>query len=298
MELPGVSRQQTDVVVAVARSIADGWRELDCPPSDRAVLGLTTAPFDTAARDQLCALVAQATNAPEVWLADDATTSGIGGLAGRPGVSITAGTGVACLAVPRDGAPQIVGGHGYLLGDEGGGFWFGRRGLAAVLRAAEGRGPATALTERARQRFGDLTDVHVRLHDSDRPVDTIAQFATEVLDAAEAGDAVAMGIVDEGARELLSLARAALDLVSAEDAEVALGGRLLIDQSLLRRRLESILEDALPVFACATPQVPGLMERSLLASTKIRGATRPSSTSGASERDHPLNRSARPARRI
>ena len=59
------------------------------------------------------------------------------------GVSVVAGTGVACLTVPADGAARIVGGHGYLIGDEGGAFWIGREGIRAALRAMDGRGAST-----------------------------------------------------------------------------------------------------------------------------------------------------------
>ena len=55
-------------------------------------------------------------------------TSHAGALSLGWGVSLVAGTGVACLAVPAEGEPRIVGGHGYLLGDEGGAFWIGREG--------------------------------------------------------------------------------------------------------------------------------------------------------------------------
>src|SRR5689334_18804531 len=135
IEVDGVSRLEGDTVDAVVRAVADGWARLGAPVTDRVVLGLTTAPTDTPSRDRLCAGVARATDASEVWLADDAVTTHAGALSGSWGVSVTVGTGVACLAVPRAGDPCIIGGHGYLLGDEGGGFWIGREGLRAVLRA-------------------------------------------------------------------------------------------------------------------------------------------------------------------
>lgn len=247
VEIDGVSRQEGDIVAAVANAVADGWRRLDSPSVDRAVLGLTTAPVDTSALDRLCALVAGVTRAPEVWLADDSVTSHFGALSGRPGVSLVVGTGIACLALGADGSVRTIGGHGYLLGDEGGGYWIGRRGLGAALRATEGRGPETQLITLAEQRFGALADVHVRVHDADRPVDAIARFAPDVLEAAAATDATASDIVDEAARELLSVARAGAAWVGGDHVELALGGRLLGPGSELRRRLDAALASALPV---------------------------------------------------
>jgi N-acetylglucosamine kinase-like BadF-type ATPase len=168
----------------------------------------------------------------------------VGALAGCAGISLVAGTGVACLAVPEAGEPRIIGGHGYLLGDEGGAFWIGRRGLGAALRAREGRGRETVLTARAEERYGDLDDVHVRIHDAERPVDAIARFAPDVLDASAGGDEVAIEIVDAAARELLSLAAAAAGCLNGDTAALALGGRLLTPGGELRRRLDALLRES------------------------------------------------------
>ena len=256
VEVEGVSRLEGDTVAAVADAVEQGWRDGGFEPVDLVMLGLTTAPADTAHGDRLCRLVSEATGAPEVWLADDAVTSHAGALSMGWGVSLVAGTGVACLALPADGEPRIFGGHGYLLGDEGGAFWIGRRGLRAVLLAAEGRGSGTSLTDASARRFGPSADLHVRLHEIDRPVNRIAQFAPEVLAAAEGGDDVAGTIVDEAAAELLLLARAgARSAAGARWAAggttpvpLALGGRLLADGSALRLRLDALIAgDGVPV---------------------------------------------------
>jgi glucosamine kinase len=249
VELEGVSRQEGDTVDSVAQAVVEGWRRLGSPPVDRAVLGLSTAPADPSDSDRLCRMVGEGTGAPEVWLTDDAVTSHVGALSGCPGISIVAGTGVACMALPPVGEPKLIGGHGYLLGDEGGGFWIGRRGLGAVLRAREGRGPTTALSEHAERRFGPLDDLHVRLHDAERPVHAIAGFAPDVFEAAVDGDAVAEAILDEAAQELMTLAAAGAAWVGVEAPPLALGGRLLASRSELRRRLDLLL--------AASPLHPG-----------------------------------------
>jgi glucosamine kinase len=239
VEVPGVSRQEGDVIAAVASAVIQGWRSSGAPRVDRAVLGLTTAPTDGPSRLELCSRVASRVEVPEVWLADDAVTGHAGALSLGWGVSIIVGTGVACLAMPRRGEPHIVGGHGFLLGDEGGAWWIGREGVRAVLRAADGRGPATALTDRAMRHFGALDDLGERLHGVPRPVDTIARFARAVLETADDGDAVAEGILDDACEELLTLAAAAVASIESDDdaVPVALGGRLLLDGPL-RRRVE------------------------------------------------------------
>lgn len=247
VEVDGVSRREGDTVAQLAAAVAEGHRTGGFPEADRLMLGLTTAPADADDVDRLCRLIADATGVPEVWLADDAVTSHAGALSGGWGVSLVAGTGVACLALPDDGEPRIIGGHGYLLGDEGGGFWIGRRGLGAVLRAGEGRGSATDLIDAARRRFGELEGLHVRLHESARPVHEIASFAPDVLEAAEAGDEVAAAILDRAADELSltawSGATWAAGSAGTGSVPLALGGRLLADDSPLRRRLDERLAE-------------------------------------------------------
>ena len=245
VEVAGVSRVDGDAVALVADAVAEGARRLGVAAVDRVVLGLSTAPIDVREGRRLCSLVAAATGAAEVWLSDDAVTAHAGALSGGPGVSVVAGTGVACLVLPGEGEPRILGGHGFLLGDEGGAFWIGSRGIDAALRAREGRGAATALEGAAREAFGDLSDLHVRLHDGERPVQVAASFATAVLAAAGQGDKVAGRIVSEGAVELADLVEAAAELMRAAGwrgaVPVALGGRLLEPGTVLRRRLDTIL---------------------------------------------------------
>lgn len=251
VELEGISRQRSGIIDVTATTIASGWRQLDSPAVERAVLGLTTAPAGAQDADRLCALVAAATQAREVWVVDDSVTNHAGALYGRPGVSLTVGTGVACMAVSAAGVARTFGGHGYLLGDEGGAFWLGRQALAAVLRHLEGRGPATSLQQAAQAHFGGLHDLHVRLHDAERPVDAIARFAPLVIDAA-ATDEVAAGIVEEAARELADVARAAAIHVGAQAVPVALGGRLISDDTALRRRLLDLIA-SVPGIATVAP---------------------------------------------
>ena len=260
VEVEGVSRLEGDTVSIVAEQIARGWATAAFDAVDRVVLGLTTAPVDIAPADRLCGLVATATGAAEVWLADDAVTAHAGGLSLGWGISLVVGTGVASLVRAPAGEPHVVGGHGFLLGDEGGAFWIGRAGLRAVLRADEGRAEATSLTARAARRFGELSDLPVRLHELDRPVDAIARFAPDVIAESVAGDGVAAAIVDEAASELVLVVRAGLRWLGdvGRDAPLALGGRLLEPSSELRRLFDARLADAALPASPRTADAPAL----------------------------------------
>lgn len=238
VEVGGVVRS-TDTVASVARAIEEAVVTGSFPPVDRVVLGLTTSPTDSRAADRLCGLAAAATGAGEVWLADDSVTGHCGALSGEPGLSLVVGTGVACLAVPVSGRPRAIDGHGYLVGDEGGAFWIGRRALRSALRSHDRRetGP---LTELVQARFGPLDGLHARLPESESPINAIAQFAKDILDASSSNP-VAAQIADEAAARLHSTVHDALSVIPDGVVPLALGGRLLEKGSALRERLDALL---------------------------------------------------------
>jgi glucosamine kinase len=272
VEVQGVSRDTTSDD-RVATAIESGWSSLGRPTVERVALGMTTAPVDAALARALAARVGEAIGAGEVWVCDDAVTSHAGALSLGWGVSLTAGTGVACLVTPEQGEPSVVGGHGYLLGDEGGAYWIGREGLRAALRASEGRAPSTALGELATRRFGTLDSLPVRLHDDARSIDAIGRFATDVLAAATSDD-VAARIVDDAAIELHGVigaaTRMARDARSRGPIPVGLGGRLLSAPTPLRDALDAVLAGD-PTIAARTADVSPLDGAILLGSQATPG---------------------------
>ena len=139
---------------------------------------------------------------------NDALIALVAGAGDRAGVVVVAGTG--SIAYGRDGAGRAArsGGWGYLLGDEGGGFWIGRSALAAVVRAFDGRGPRTQLTEMALEQMhlGSPTELIHAIYVRGLHRYAIASIAPVVQRAADAGDAVAADIVNRAAAELSAAA--------------------------------------------------------------------------------------------
>jgi N-acetylglucosamine kinase-like BadF-type ATPase len=169
--------------------------------------------------------------------------------AGTPdgwGVALVAGTGSIALARGRDGRTARAGGWGYLLDDAGSGYALATAGLRAVVRAADGRGPATALTERLLAHLGlsrpqELVGAVYR-GGLDRAA--MAAMGRLVLDAAEAGDAVAADLVAQGVSELASMAAAAARSLGLDGDPIplALAGGLLLGSAGYRGQLLSALE--------------------------------------------------------
>lgn len=160
------------------------------------VSGLTSAEYDAGALRALVADLAPA----RVLLTHDSVTSFLGTLGDAHGAVIASGTGVVTLAVGPEGVARVDG-WGYLMGDAASGFWVGREALAAVMRAHDGRGPATALTEVVRERWPDLEDAYVQLQGDEARVSIVASFARAVADLADTDD-VAASICAAAADEL------------------------------------------------------------------------------------------------
>lgn len=173
-------------------------------PVEVVCLGLTGLPPERPAADLFAAEVSDVLGATEVRLCTDLVTAHAGALPDGYGVVLTAGTGVACLAVGIDGTWHRVDGHGYVFGDLGSAFAIGRDGLTAVLRARDGCGPMTSLA-------GEAVAAHpTSLYTSPTMIDDIAQFAPQVLRHAAVGDEVAQAIVDRAAADLAATVTAAI----------------------------------------------------------------------------------------
>ncbi|MEV0225607.1 BadF/BadG/BcrA/BcrD ATPase family protein [Streptomyces sp. NPDC050704] len=61
------------------------------------------------------------------------------------GLALVAGTGAVAMRISDRRCATTVGGDGWLLGDDGSGFWIGRGAVRAALRMADGRGAPTVL---------------------------------------------------------------------------------------------------------------------------------------------------------
>ncbi len=160
---------------------------------------------------------------------NDALVALEAGAPGQPGVVVIAGTG--SIAYGRNDRNQAAraGGWGYVLGDEGSGYWIGRAALRAVLREADRRGPETQLTALLLAYYGvaraqDL--IHEVYHADLKPA-AIAALAQCVMRAFREGDQVAIGILRGAADQLessaLSVARR-LEIVGSEFPFVLSGG--------------------------------------------------------------------------
>ena len=159
-----------------------------------ALLGITGAAQCPGAARALASALGADLGAP-VTVVSDVVAAHAGAFGGGSGVLTVAGTGAVSLGVSATGTATLVDGWGPLLGDAGSAVDVGRRGLAAALRAHDGRsGGSRALANAATARFGELDDLPARVQGDAWRDRLVASFATDVAVAARAGDTVANDI--------------------------------------------------------------------------------------------------------
>lgn len=192
-----------------------------------------------------------------VHLAHDSITSSLGALGDVTGAVVAAGTGVVTLAV-GDSEVSRVDGWGHLLGDAGSGYWIGRAALEAVMRAHDGRGPATSLTAPAQAEFADLEGAYMVLQGDENKVSRVAAWARVVDEHAEAGDEVCRQVLLRAGQELaISVAAGLANVGQASRPRVATLGKVF-GSATVRQSFTDELDARLGSFELTAAHSTGL----------------------------------------
>lgn len=157
--------------------------------------------------------------ADRMLVTDDATIALAGATAGEPGIVVIAGTGSIAFGRNRGDRTARAGGWGYLFGDEGGAFWIARQAIRTALRQEEGWGAGSPLRTRLLDATvaSSMNDLMHRCYTAEFPRSRIAKLAIVVNEAAEDGVSVAAEILQDAARELVTLVRAVREQLFAPD---------------------------------------------------------------------------------
>lgn len=206
------------------------------PPFTAAWFGLSGSDRPGDHRRLLPALEPLATS---IRMTNDAELA-LGGLPDGIGMAMVAGTGSIAFGRNRAGKRARAGGWGHLFSDEGSGYDLTIRMLRAFAAEADGRGPATSLTQRLLDHFG-LTEPHeiiAHVYASTMTKGALAGLSTLVIEEAETGDLLANDILDHAASALAELGvTAARNLSMLEQLSLALTGGLLIHNPTYRARV-------------------------------------------------------------
>ncbi|MCE7009155.1 N-acetylglucosamine kinase [Kibdelosporangium philippinense] len=118
------------------------------------------------------------------------------------GTILVAGTGSIASRIENHRMSRVVGGIGWLLGDEGSAYWMGREAVRAVLKLLETHVPAGPLAQAVlTEAVGTIGDDHqllwqrlITAANAEQPI-RLARFAPFVSAAYTSGDPVAADIV-------------------------------------------------------------------------------------------------------
>jgi N-acetylmuramic acid 6-phosphate etherase len=162
-----------------------------------------------------------------------------------PGIALIAGTGSIAFARNERGETARAGGWGWLACEKGSAYGIALAALQAIAAAADDCGPATRLTSEFFQLFrvNDVRSVFGTLYQSGANVTHVARLARVVSVVAEAGDEVALQILDGAAARLASIALVVARRLGLKNGTFPLGlaGSVLLHSEIVRRLLQSHL---------------------------------------------------------
>lgn len=183
-------------------------------------------------------------------IVNDALIALVAGAGAKPGVVVISGTGSIAFGVSHRGLVARAGGWGPTLGDEGSGYWIGRRALEAVVRDADGRGPRTALTAGVLEYFSLprpellVSEVYHQPHGRR----AIAALGPLVDRARMDGDLVAAEIMIDAADELAGAAASVVTRLDmrGEQFPILLSGGMLKRSDWLASEIERRMAEVAP----------------------------------------------------
>ena len=177
-------------------------------------------------------------------------------------ISVVAGTG--SIVVGRDAAGELVkvGGHGWLLGDPGSAPGLVRESVVAILNAHDMGAHPGPLAQSLMTHYGSPDPVQMGYDfTADVGITQWGALAPLVFDAADAGDALASGIIEADGRQLAADVQA-LRAKGVTSRDVVAGGGVITSQPRLERAFVDALKaiDAgLDVHILRDPPVNGAL---------------------------------------
>ena len=186
-----------------------------------------------------------------------------------PGIVVISGTGSVAFGKNAAGEESRAGGWGPTLGDEGSGYAIARAGMTAIVRAADGRGPRTTMTDVLCRLYKicSAADLRYVIYSEESDASRIAKLNRVVVEAAREGDELASAILEEAGSELaLSVLAVARSLeMTAEPFRVSYTGGAFEAGELLLEPFRRTLLERLPACQVAPPLSEPVMGAAQLA---------------------------------
>ncbi len=202
----------------------------------------------------------------------DAIIALAGAFGNCPGIILISGTGSICFGKNEKGKIVRSGGWGYLLGDEGGGYYIGREAVMAALKDQDGRGESTKLRNMLETKLDlySIEEIIPLIYQNKFDRVAIAELALNVFELAKNDDAVSLQIIKNAGKELGKLAKAvAYRLGFTDDTiKIALIGSVFKQKEMLVNEISKELFELSWNIEISEPQFDPAIGAAILAFEK------------------------------
>ena len=230
------STQGYDLVeTRLHQAIQQAVQDAQVPQIDGVGVGIAGAASHHA-RDWLRHTVSSVLPNSIIFPSSDVEIALVAGRGRLDGLVVLAGTGSVAFGRNQHGKSLQAGGWGYLLGDEGSGYWIGLQALRQITKLGDQRiRKPTSMMETLMETLDmkQPLDLLQWVYYSAQPKE-IAQLAPLVLQLAEVGETDATTIVLQAATHLVALAKHVQTLLNIESDAITYAGSLLTNANMLR----------------------------------------------------------------
>lgn len=177
------------------------------------------------------------------------------------GLFLYAGTGSILVYRETNGKLNRIGGWGYLLGDEGAGYWIGREAIRETLRAME-EGRRSSLSDLIMEASGGDSWDKIKRFVYSTSRENIASLAKPVLQVAESGSEEAKQVVVRAGLELSGLIKRAQKVLDEDSYPIAFSGGIATDSSILKAVIEREVGQEVRILSGDTALTAALVAKS------------------------------------
>ncbi len=228
-----VGREQS--ALRIQDAIREALSETNLETVDAVGMGIAGASAVYAEdwlRDTIRAVLPDSFVAP----ASDNEIALVGGTGERYGLLLLSGTGSVGFGMNRAGEKLQVGGWGYILGDEGSGYWIGLQALKTLIYYKDRGESLSPLAEKVDTYLKAESALHLVewvYIQQENPIPVIAKIASLVLDAASNHDEEACNIVASAVTAISDLHGILIRRLNLDNPPIVFAGGLLSSENAM-----------------------------------------------------------------
>lgn len=214
-------------------------------------LGLAGYGQEKQVRTEMEKAVGKALEGYHWYLTNDIEIALTGALDDHDGILVIAGTGSIAMAKTQRGLFR-AGGWGYIIGDEGSGYWIARQVLAAYSKMVDGRLPKTNLYNLVKEGLALENDADIISYvmvTLDKQRDAIARLAKYGARACAQADPIALEIYEKAGEELALLVNTLTSHYSSQEILASYIGGVFKAQEYLLPSLKRHLDQRVNLVA-------------------------------------------------